>query len=438
MAGRKLLGRVRGVAAALLLPALAITAVANATVARAAAPSPFVTAHGTQLYLNGQPWYFTGYDHYQLASSQPGFQCGLPMSDAERFALMAQISHNSGSGAVRAWFFQSYQAGDPNNFSQFDAALRAAAAYNVKVIPTLVNQWGDCEPVGYRVADWYVNGYKTASEYPLSFRDFAARMAAHYRNDTRIAFWQLVNEAETMDSSSGPCDPNGAQILRSFGDDMANLMHATDPNHLVSLGTMGGGQCAAGGGQYQYLYSGSIDICEVHDYDGPYSEGDPWNGIAVRQQQCRALNKPLFTGEAGMQTTEFSSLQDRARAFAAKAAFAFNGGEVGFLIWSANLGPSQGYDVGPGDPTEAVMLAQQRRLDAIYGAAPVGHFVLNSSPPNITYSNSSGFTQRRAVTSPIAWGIDSDSIVGWHVYARDLADIQYGVSVTSWSQRPLR
>ena len=47
-----------------------------------------------------------------------------------------------------------------------------------------------------------------------------------------------------------------------------------DPNHLVSLGTIGSGQCGTSGDYYKQLHAiPTIDLCEVHDYD-------PWSGDA--------------------------------------------------------------------------------------------------------------------------------------------------------------
>ena len=41
------------------------------------------------------------------------------------------------------------------------------------------------------------------------------------------------------------CSPNAAAILKAFAADVSGLVKSIDPNHLVSLGTIGGGQCGA-------------------------------------------------------------------------------------------------------------------------------------------------------------------------------------------------
>ncbi|MBJ7608224.1 MAG: cellulase family glycosylhydrolase [Candidatus Dormibacteraeota bacterium] len=334
-----------------------------------------MTAAGTSLSLNGQPWSFTGYNSYQLPSVANGYQCGGTVSDQAVGAILDEMQRSSGSAAVRTWFFQSY--GGPGHWQQFDRVLNAAAARGIKVIPTLGNEWGDCEPSGtYKGRGWYEDGYRTAGDgYALSYRDYAVAMAAHYAGNPTIAFWQLMNEAEAKDSPYGACDNNsGASALRSFADDVAGGMKAVDRNHLINLGTMGGGQCGTQGSAYQYIHAGSnIDICEIHDYWQGALGGQQWNGAVSSINFCHALGKPIFAGEVGVDASvqadwtssgvvSVASRQQRAAFFQQKMTAQFQLGSVGFLIWSTTLGPSAGFDVGPGDPTEAAMAATQRRV----------------------------------------------------------------------------
>ena len=206
-----------------------------------AVSSGFVRASGTQLFVDGAPWSFTGYNAYWLTSAHTGHQCGSSLSDQQMNDFFAEVAQNSGSVAVRTWFFQSY--GAPSTWWQYDRVLNLAAAHGIKIIPTLVNQWGSCEPGHpYLTLQWYQAGYKQATNgYPRSFRDFAITMARHYANNPTIAFWQLVNEAEALPSHGGSCDHvAGAQALRGFADDVSGAMKSVDRNHLINLGTMGG------------------------------------------------------------------------------------------------------------------------------------------------------------------------------------------------------
>jgi hypothetical protein len=333
----------------------------------------FVTRAGTQLVVNGQPWRFAGYN---LPCAQP-----FTLTDVDLGAYLDNIQNNSSANTVRTWFFQSN--GGPGNWASFDRVIAALKARGMRVIPTLVNQWTDCEPTtSEKSLAWYQTGYKQPNDgYPLSFRDFATQVAAHYGNEPTIAFWQLVNEAEAP-SSGGGCDETAATAaLRSFSDDMATAMHQADPRHLVNLGTQGTGQCGANGGaDYRNVHAGALDLCEYHDY-GAAGQAMPSNGVNLLKERiadCHALGKPIFVGESGIAGNvqpdgsepacpswpnctvplTFQTLQQRATFVQAKIQAANTAGVVGYVIWfkSPYYAPSTDhYAIGDGDPTEPIL-----------------------------------------------------------------------------------
>ncbi len=321
-------------------------------------PAGFVGAVGTHFVVDGKPWRFVGFNDYQLPSSdQPGaYQCGGTESDAQVEAAFAQM-HRIGVTVVRTWFFQSYVAG--GRWGAFDRVLHDAAANGIRVIPVLTNQWGTCEGPNdkspYKSLDWYLGGYRMRDGYPLSYRDYALAIAARYANSSTIAFWQLINEAEALNTYNRyDCNaPAAADAIRAFGEDMTAAIKAVDHHHLVSLGTIGGDQCGTKGPLYQVINSG-VDICEAHDF-GPAL-------TAPQTNPCAAQKKPFFMGERGfpadMKTGSVTpmTLEERAAAFAAdmQESFAADGCQ-GYLIWSWSSGPSRSFDIGPGDPTDAVV-----------------------------------------------------------------------------------
>ena len=208
----------------------------------------------------------------------------------------------------------------------------------------------------------------------------------------------MVNEAETP--SSGGCnrttEANGhsrsSNALRSFADEMATHLKTADPNHLVSLGTIGAGQCGAEGAEYQYVHAGSVDMCEYHDF-GDVTQAVPddgFNRLRQRIDQCNALNKPLIVGEAGIpadvgtlgQSRGFidsTTLQQRANFFDAKIRAAFAEGIDGYLVWQkipdASNSPfnlnERRFGVGPSrlffDPVNDVTCARARE----FGIGPI-------------------------------------------------------------------
>jgi mannan endo-1,4-beta-mannosidase len=312
------------------------------------ADSPFVTAEGTELRLDGDPYRFTGMNVYN-ANSRGECWYALASGSGLDDALAAM---GPGVDAIRAWFFESLATtGGERDWSGFDHTLAVARAHGVKVIPTLTNQWADCDPAGYKTGAWYEGGYND------SYRDWVTEVVSRYRNDPNILAWQLVNEAEVKPSADATsCSPGAADILTDFAADIGGWVKALDPEHLVSLGTIGGGQCGAANEDYEQVHAvDAIGLCEYHDYNAPTvpMPGDQWNGLQVRLDQCAELGKPLIVGETGIRPNDVGgTFEDRADAFRAKLDAQFEAGVAGELVWAwSSLGSTLGdYDVGPDDP----------------------------------------------------------------------------------------
>ena len=393
----------RALTALLLAGSLASLLIMGDTSDEPAYAAYFVSRAGQSLTVDGSPWRFTGYDNYQLTSDPDdnGYSCGAPLSDQSLAATLLDAK-NSGATVVRTWFFQSYydlnSDGAPiaGNWSAFNRVLEYAAADGLRVIPVLVNEWQDCEPTWIPDATpldgknlgFFDGGYEHPGYgYPLSYLEYAKTVAAHYADDPTIAFWQLGNELmndtnTTPASCSAGDESRGAAALRAFADNVTNTIKSVDPHHLVSLGTIGVGQCGLQGDDYATVHAGSVDLCEYHDYDDATDPIPDYGtyGLAETIQQCRSVGKPLFIGESGIpadvtdQGTESgtvtpASLRLRATFFDSKMTAAFNAGIVGYLIWDKrNLPPASGatrpgqdlYIIGPSsgadpDPTNAVM-----------------------------------------------------------------------------------
>jgi mannan endo-1,4-beta-mannosidase len=375
--------------AATLATLVALGAFASPAAARA--PEGFVVADGDRFgVVSGGavvPWRPVGYNQYRLTAAPGGYVCDGgygEVSDAKLGVWLDQI-RGAGATVVRTWFFQSQFDPDgtgpgEGSFAAFDRVIQGAAARGMKVIPVLVNHWADCEFGGEaKTVDFYESGYREAGYgYQRSYLDYARTVAAHYANEPAIAFWQLVNEAEAPNPGGGCDEARAAAALSGFAATMSTAVKEADPNHLVSLGTMGSGQCGTSDRSYRRVHE-SVDIAEYHDYDyagnplddpGNPIPGDQWNGLQARLEQTgpRGLNKPLFVGEAGIRADvagaiDPASLQARAEFFAAKIEAQMAAGVDGFLLWEKVLesaddpgvaGGHEAYGIGYGDPTEDV------------------------------------------------------------------------------------
>ena len=149
---------------------------------------------------------------------------------------------------------------------------------------------------------------------------------------------------------------------------------ATDPNHLVSLGVIGGGQCGAEGGDFELVHASSaIDLCSYHDYGAAAAAipGDQWNGLALRLQQCRNLDKPLISGESGLTLAESGGTATaRAEAFRRKMTTSSAPGSA-LLLWAGSPHPTTSAQVTPHSPssTPALGVADDGGDDDTTGSA---------------------------------------------------------------------
>ncbi|RYF10620.1 MAG: hypothetical protein EOO40_04845 [Deltaproteobacteria bacterium] len=312
---------------------------------------------GASLQLGGQPYYMLGFQMWYPAQS-----CGF---SRQQMLDALDASKRAGANTVRLWFLQSH--GGPNNWDSFDDTIAQLKARGLRAIITLVNQWGNCEArvngaQHYLGLDWYQGGYRRANDgYPLAYRDYVRAVAAHYRDETAIAVYQLVNEAEARDMARNSCpdDRAAAQAIRAFADDMVEVIRSVDTHHLVNLGTQDNGYCGVQGDSYTYIHAGKVDLCEVHSYE-PANEAMP-NLSLDKVRRCQALGKPTFMGEVGIcQNVQADasckgpvtpqSLQRRASFFTQKAQANRSAGLCGFLLWDWQYFQGDAFGINLGEP----------------------------------------------------------------------------------------
>lgn len=293
----------------------------------------FVTRSGRQLLLNGHPFRFIGVNRFNLLTTDTpyrGCEEGWSQHNLDAYFAEMQLQHIT---AVRFWAFQSF-TDNGTDFSRFDYLVSLAQKYHIFLIPVLENQWSDCTQGEYKYNTWYQSGYLSPyGNYQLSYKDYVRLSITRYKDTPYILMWQLMNEAESK-NTNGISDP---QALYNFALAMSAYVKSIDPNHLVSLGTIGDSQPGTEGANYSNLYSiSTIDILEIHDYG---REATPLpNFISQRIADAVALNKPIFVGEAGIQTgcaqRSCFTLQQRANLFRAKMEAFFGQNGNGYLIWS--------------------------------------------------------------------------------------------------------
>ena len=343
----------------------------------------FLGDDGRSFTLDGRAAPLVGLNIYNAASTG---NCWYDMR-SQLAGTLDTISTETGGAAnvIRVWFFQSLATVDGRrDWSALDRVLATARSRGFMVIPVLTDQWGACEGRGgssgnYKDVTWYERGYREPDPGgTVSYRKWAQEVVGRYRDDPTVALWSLVNEAEARVRRFGECPPGADEALLAFTEDMAAAIKAVDPDHLLGLGTIGGGQCGTAAGDYQRLHaSPNIDVCEYHDYEIPAMPGDERNGLQTRLTECAALDKPLFVGESGVVNGEVGGVDGRAEIYRAKLTAQIPAGVAGFLAWgwsATGSAADNNYGIGPGDPSLPVIGRYGR-------AAPESASVAARNPP---------------------------------------------------------
>jgi endo-1,4-beta-mannosidase len=309
---------------------------------------PFVRVAGGSLRLGDRPHRFVGVNRYDLLSSAR-YRCGRHYDDSELARLLSEIA-GTGATVLRTWVFSGFTDGG-RDFSTLDRLIEGARRHDLRLVLTLENQWRDCSVADPSTADgrkgpaWFAGGWRD------SLRPYLEAIGSRYRAEPQILAWQLMNEAESTD----------ADALLGFAEEASALLKAVDPDHLVSLGTIGAGQAGTTGARYKKLHAlPTIDLVEAHDY---HHDEDPLpRSIADDLAVAWALGKPFFVGEAGIAAPPCSSIQRAAR-FEEKIRAAFDAGASGYLVWSFyDLSTPTGWDFGPDDPLATVLARTARAL----------------------------------------------------------------------------
>jgi hypothetical protein len=343
-----------------------------------------ITASGQNLEIGGVPVKLTGVNAFELATDWgTNHGCGNMETPAQIASLFSSLAPHS---IVRFWAFQGGLATDPTtheiDWAPLDQVFSLAAQYHVYLIPTITDQGGTCDGSHWQDPSWYTGGYKDVfnsvansdgtGDTPLSYWTYLQALVNRYKNSPALGMWEPINEPEASTCApvyqplncgghqTCPDELTAAEDLLSFFDAVGGEIHALDPAHLVEAGFLGSGQCGTSGPDYQTVgASPGIDVLSVHDYYGsPAMGGDQWNGLALRFAQASTLQKPIITGEVGIQAGNgptCESFAQRAVDMSNKRQAQFTAGSSVFLVWdwaSLPLGPCS-YNTGPGDPLMA-------------------------------------------------------------------------------------
>jgi len=200
----------------------------------------FITVRDSEFILNEKIFRFIGCNMYELAN----------VDSAVTEAMMKDAAE-AGFKVVRFWAFE------PMKKDKLLEICKIAGAYNLKIIPVLSDMTGFLQ--SYKIErGWFTDGYKK------NYLKYVVDIAENFKDKNEILLWELINEpvAETFEE------------IYNFAKDVSGKIKQADPNHLISIGTIGGIGDKFGNffsrfkaSNFEKLYSiNSLDAVSLHDY----------------------------------------------------------------------------------------------------------------------------------------------------------------------------
>ena len=353
--------------------------------------SSFVRRDGAKLRLGEEEFRIVGANTYYLG-----------YVDESVVNAVLDIASDANMNVLRLWAFCEHQPGhsvyyqtwDParqgtvinegdTGLVRLDRAIALAAARGMRVILALANNWKDFGGVPEylrwfglsRHDDFYRDG-RCRAAYWLWVEQLLERTntvtGRAYKDDPTILAWELANEPRCPDV------PNGEQLLLSWIYEMATLIKAKAPNHLVAVGDEGffhrsrAGRNTLFNGAHgvnfeSILGIGAVDFGTYHMY-GAWASGDDLTDFGlmwIREhiEAASRANKPVLLEEYGapLDGKPLSAPEQRAQVYASWLSLIEESDSLGDLVWMLGI-PS-----GPGQPYGLDSYAIQRgpELDVI-------------------------------------------------------------------------
>ena len=317
----------------------------------------FVKRQGDQFTVDGKPFRFVGCNMYSLTWEK-----------SDTTEKMIADAAREGFTVIRFWANKT----TPDKLQEiFDAGRK----HNVKFIPVLANNGSFTDAMKQDDA-WYRGAYKQ------DYLPYVENLVSSFKGRPEVMMWELVNEPETA----------AFEPLLEFTRTVSGRIKQLDPNHLVSIGTIGGLGDKFGSqlsrfdnDKFRQLHQlPNLDALSIHDYsydanalerldiqmrnvgnkewsarfgkldqifntlsrkvdDFVLDKFDtriytPWSvrGLWMHNNNqnlaiAKELNKPLYVGEAGYKK---SHGDDRKTLFGMDMEKYFNAGASGYMMWS--------------------------------------------------------------------------------------------------------
>lgn len=275
----------------------------------AARQTGFVTAEGTMLYRNGEPYHFLGVNATYLM--EPYF----PESQIQ--PILAYLGQTEGVNAVRFWILPG------QDLDRLEYILDLGREYGLTYIVALQNYYY------YKDQNWFATNYLT-EDLP-----HVREVVGRFRNRPEILMWELMNEPGCgPENGSWEC----ADHMYRWAEHVSSIIKEIDPVHLISLGTTHRKWTEAEQANYDRMHAlPTVDVVSIHRPVG--------DRMAEEMRLAERLQKPAFVGEAYLiaYNEKCNLLSDqvlgqRAESISEDLDWSFAHGLDGYLLWQHDPG----------------------------------------------------------------------------------------------------
>lgn len=321
--------------------------------------APGLTVSGTDLLYNGKKIFFSGTN---LAWSDYNSDVGDSPLNENAWRKAVEGTRSAGGNAIRWWLFNNMSQSPKidqsthlvsglkeNTIANMKKALDIAEEYGVMVSMCLFShnlmepdQWGLY--AGEKL-DITANEKLFEDEGTAAFiTNVLTPVVKAIGNHNALMTWEVFNEPEGMTSVGWTTKKLDKSVLQKFTNKIAAAIHTTNPELLVSTGSVNiqyqswwnDSELIAAGGEA----NGTLDFFQTHYY--PYYQNDavsPFvNTAAQMATTYKYDSKPMIIGEfpaSGWAGTTFTSSMAAKTQITTEECYrkAFDGGYAGALAW---------------------------------------------------------------------------------------------------------
>jgi mannan endo-1,4-beta-mannosidase len=343
----------------------------------------FVRREGARLMLGDSEFRIVGANNYYAA-----------YVDEPVARSLFELASSAHMNVMRIWAFWERANNSPHYFQSWDAgradyseaglrgldrAVALAEEHGMRVILTLANNWKDFGGVpaylrwfGLSSHEQFYRDGRCRAAYWLWVQQLLERTNTAngrvYKDDPTILAWELGNEFRCPDVR------DGRDLLLSWIWEMATLLKANAPHHLVAVGDEGFFHRSGAGGNT--LFNGShgadfeailgvdpVDFGTYHMYGDWAKGGDlvKFGEMWIREhiEAAGRANKPVLLEEYGAGTDDLPVPRADVYAQWLKVVELF--GSLGDLVWMLGL------PKGPGQPyaPDAYVIHEGPELDVV-------------------------------------------------------------------------